>query len=164
MTLRCDPLPAGGAVKKLLQDTHFMVIGSVIICCSPTKLKIVFSKILCLYCNPPALGRDLAHIIITHPLSNTHAWTLMSAAAYTGSGFTQWYLWPVWSTPYDLLPGGLSWKDTTFIVGPVVLPGLCGLWPTIRVRCPNREVGTTWGPLARTPRGAAHEWHMVWPC
>src|SRR5882724_1581097 len=42
-----------------------------------------------LYCNPPALGRDLAHIIITFPLSDIYVHSLMSATGHTSSNFTQ---------------------------------------------------------------------------
>jgi len=41
------------------------------------------------------------------------------------------------------------------------LSGLHALWCIIRVRCPNWEVGTNQGFLARTPCGSTHEWHMV---
>src|SRR5882724_4029608 len=102
-----------------------------------------------LYCNPLAQGR--AHIIITHPISDIYAQSLMSATGYTLSEFTPGYPWPVWSTPYDLLSGQLSCQDSTFTVGPVILPGLQAWWCNIRVRCPNWEVGTTWASLAGTP-------------
>src|SRR5882724_13163846 len=54
------------------------------------------------YCNPPALGRDLAHII-TCPISDIYAWSLMSATGYTLSEFTPGYPCPVQSAPYDFL-------------------------------------------------------------
>ena len=110
-----------------------------------------------LYYNPPALGRDLAHIIITHPLSDIYAWSLMSATGHTSSEFTPGYSWPFWSAPHSLLSGWSSCQDPMFTVGPVILPGLHAWWCTIRVTAPNQEVGTTWASLSRTPHGAVHE-------
>jgi len=54
-----------------------------------TRISQHCQKGVMVYCNLPALGRDLAHTIITQPLSDTCACSLMSAAAYTASGFTQ---------------------------------------------------------------------------
>jgi len=130
------------------------------------QISLAFSQDPCtqtmmsLYCNPLAQGR--AHIIITHPISDIYAQSLMSATGYTLSEFTPGYPWPVRSTPYDLLSGQLSCQDSTFTVGPVILPGLQAWWCNIRVRCPNWEVGTTWASLAGTPHGTTHEWHMIW--
>src|SRR5882724_9430851 len=51
----------------------------------------------------------------------------------------------------DLLSGQSFCQDSMLTVSQVILPGLHALWHIIRVICPNQEVGTTWGSLARTP-------------
>ena len=113
------------------------------------------------YCNPPALGRDSAYIIITCPISSIYVWSLMSATGYMSSGFTTGYLWPVRSAPHGLLSGRSSCQDAMFTVGLVVLPGLRAWWCTIRDTGPIREVGTTWASLAKNlPCSAMLEWHM----
>src|SRR5882724_11881416 len=48
----------------------------------------LWQSLTTLYCNPPALGRDSAHIIITCPLSDTHAQSIMSATGHTSPEFT----------------------------------------------------------------------------
>ena len=113
------------------------------------------------YSNPPALGRDLAHII-THPLSDIYAQSLMSATGHTSSEFNPGYPWPVQSTPHGLLSSWLSCQDPMFTVGLVILLGLHAQWCTIRDTGPNWEVGATQASLAGTPpHGTACEWHMV---
>src|SRR5882724_4270707 len=92
------------------------------------------------YCNPPALGRDSAYIIITCPLSSIYVRSLMSATGHTLSEFTPGYLWPIWSTPHGLLSGQSTCQDPTFTVGPVVLPGIHAQWHPIRDTGPNQEV------------------------
>src|SRR5882724_7405626 len=87
-------------------------------------LDIGFSSCTVLYCNPSALGRDSAYIIITHLLSSIYAWSFTSATGYTSSEFTTGYLWPVQSTPHGLLSSQSSCQDPMFSVRPVVLPGL----------------------------------------
>src|SRR5882724_3801181 len=62
------------------------------------------------------------------------------------------------SSPHDT-HGRSGPPHTTYCLAG--LSGLHALWCTIRVRCPNQEVGTTQGSLARTLQGATHEWHMV---
>src|SRR5882724_3258089 len=114
-----------------------------------------------LYCNPLALGRDLAYIISTCLLSSIYAQSLMSAISCMLSGLTTGYLWPIRSTPHGLLSSQSSCQDPIFTVRPVILPGLHARWHTIRDTGPIREVGTTWELLAETlPCGAAFEWHM----
>src|SRR5882724_2285197 len=87
------------------------------------------------YCNPLSLGRYLAHIIITYPISDIYVQSLMSSTGYTSSEFTPGYPWPVRSAPYGLLSGWLSCQDSMFTVSPAILPGLQAWWCTIRVRC-----------------------------
>src|SRR5882724_7037938 len=103
------------------------------------------------YCNPPALGRDLAYIIITCPLSSIYVQSLMSATGYTLSSFTTGFMWPVWSTPHGLLSGWSSCQDPTFTVRLVILPGLHAQWHTIKDTGPKQEVGITWASLDGTP-------------
>src|SRR5882724_3968490 len=76
------------------------------------------------------------------PISSSHAPYLTYM-----SEFTPGYPWPIRSAPYDLLSGLSSCQDSTFTVSPVVLPGLQAQWCTIRVRCPNWELGTTQASL-----------------
>src|SRR5882724_6639219 len=103
------------------------------------------------YCNPPALGRDSAYIIITCPLSSIYVQSLMSATGHTSSEFTPGYLWPIWSTPHGLLSGQSSCQDPIFTVRLVILPGLHARWCTIRDTGPNWEVGITWASSTGTP-------------
>src|SRR5882724_11609933 len=115
-----------------------------------------------MYCNPPALGRDSAYIIITCPLSGIYAQLLMSATGHTLSEFTPGYPCPLQSAPHGSLSGQLSCQDPTLTVGLVILPGLHAWWHTIRDTGPNQEVGTTQASLAGTPpHSTEHEWHMV---
>src|SRR5882724_7655605 len=101
-----------------------------------------------MYCNPPALGKDSAHIIINAPyLTYMHG-------------------------PLCLLLAILCPSSAQDTHGPSGLPHMTYCWsghsartPCMvahhQVRCPNREVGTTQASLAGTPHGATHEWHMV---
>ena len=127
-----------------------------------------------LYCDPSALGRDLAHIIITHPLSDIYAQSLISASGYNLSKFTPWYLWSVqmvvWqdsmhcgaSSGLDVLirkwvPIRDNWLGLHVALcmsgtwsghpnGQQYAQGICGrFWCIIRARCPNQKWGATQG-------------------
>ena len=104
-----------------------------------------------LYCNPPALGRDSAYIIIMHPLS-IYAWSLMSATVHTLSEFTPGYLWPVWSAPHGLLSGWLSWQ------GPHIQSDWLFCWDSMHGGTPSgiQVLFTKWVPLGHHWPGLHH--------
>jgi len=106
------------------------------------------------YCNPPALGRDSAHIIITPSLSNMYAWSLISSCGHTSSVFTPYYLQSVWVCliPAYSLASLLPWLHEWVAHSPVIMnistihTRDCGkLWHIIRARYPIQKVGATQG-------------------
>ena len=111
------------------------------------------------YCNPLALGRDLAHIIITCSLSDIYIHGPLCVLLAT----------LCLSSPHDTC-GPSSLPHTDSLSGQSPCQDYCRAahfvrtpctWHIVRVRCPNQEVGTTWGSLSRTPHGTMQEWHMV---
>ena len=102
-----------------------------------------------LYCNPPALGRDSAYIIITHPLSGIYAWSLMSATGHTLSEITPGYPWPIQSAPHGLLSGQSSClgphiqsdrsfcQDSMHSCTPSGIQVLFQKWLPLRHHCPG---------------------------
>ena len=91
-----------------------------------------------LYCNPLALGRDLAYIIITRLLSSIYAWSLMSATGYTSMNISStWQFFSNCKLASSILPPPTIWVLAQFVFWPHPIAWHLAPGPSLSYQSPS---------------------------